>query len=83
MEDQTLHHFVSDVAPIIIGVVFITAAAWVISVIVLAFKQRAALHVQADFYNRLLDKFGSASEFVDYLLCFIVVCQWREPSKKN
>ncbi len=67
MDDQTLHHFMEDLAPIIIGIAFTFAAAWVITVVIKAFKERSILRTRADLYNRLLDKFGSANEFVEYL----------------
>lgn len=67
MDDQTLHHFMEDLAPILIGITLIIAAAWVITVIVTAFKQKSILQTRAELYNRLLDKFGSANEFAEYL----------------
>jgi len=36
MDDQILHHFMEDLAPIIIGVVVTFATAWVITVSVLS-----------------------------------------------
>jgi len=67
MDDQTLHHFMEDLSPIVIGITLIIAAAWVITVIVKAFKQKSILQTRAELYNRLLDKFGSANEFAEYL----------------
>ena len=67
MDDQTLHHFMEDLSPIVIGVVLTLATAWVIAVIVRAFKEKSILQTRAELYNRLLDKFGSANEFVEYL----------------
>ena len=67
MDDQTLHHFMEDLAPIVIGVVFTVATAWVITVIVRAFKEKSILRTRAELYNRLLDKFNSGNEFAEYL----------------
>ncbi|MBA2737997.1 MAG: hypothetical protein H0U50_14560 [Pyrinomonadaceae bacterium] len=67
MDDQTLHHFMEDLAPIVIGVVVTFAAAWVITAVVKAFKEKSILRTRAELYNRLLDKFGSADGFVEYL----------------
>lgn len=67
MDDQTLHHFMQDLAPIVIGVVLIISAAWVVTVVVRAFKEKSILQTKAELYNRLLDKFGSGSEFTSYL----------------
>ena len=67
MDDQTLHHFMEDLSPILIGITLIIAAAWVITGIVKAFNQKSILQTRAELYNRLLDKFGSANEFAEYL----------------
>ena len=67
MDDQTLHHFMEDLSPIVIGVVLTLATAWVIAVIVRAFKERSILRTRAELYSRLLDKFSSGSEFAEYL----------------
>ncbi len=67
MEDQTLHHFMEDMTVILISVSLIVATAWVIGIIVVSFKERANLRTRADLHNRLLEKFDSATEFVDYL----------------
>ena len=56
-----------DLAPIVIGVVVTFATAWVITVIIKAFKEKSILRTRAELYNRLLDKFGSGGEFVEYL----------------
>ena len=67
MDDQTLHHFMQDLAPIVIGVALIFASAWVVGNLVATYREKSSLQTRTDFYNRLLDKFGSASEFVAYL----------------
>jgi hypothetical protein len=67
MDDQMLNHFMQNLSPMVIGIVLIIASAWVIGVVVTAFKDKSNLKTRADLYNRLMDKFGSASEFVDYL----------------
>lgn len=67
MDDQTLHHFMEDISPIIIGVVLIITSGWVIGTVVRAFRDKANWRTRADLYTRLLDKFGSSTEFVDYL----------------
>ena len=48
MDDQTLHHFMEDLSPIVIGVVLIIAAAWVINVVVKAFKEKSITKTKAD-----------------------------------
>jgi hypothetical protein len=56
-----------DLGTILVSVGLIIATAWVVGIIVLAFKDKANLRTRADLYNRLLDKFSTATEFVDYL----------------
>ncbi len=56
-----------DLSPLVIGVAFTFAAAWIVTAVVKAFKEKSILRTRAELYNRLLDKFGSAAEFVDYL----------------
>lgn len=67
MDDQTLHHFMQDLIPIIVLPALIFAFAWIISLIIAAFRHRATLRAQAEFHNRILEKFSSADEFTDYL----------------
>jgi len=67
MDDQMLHHFMEDLMPIVVLVTMTIAAAWVISLIVAAFRHRAHLRAQTDFHNQMLEKFGSAAEFTAYL----------------
>lgn len=67
MDDQMLHHFMEDLMPMIVMPVMTVALAWVIGKIIGAFRQRARLRAQAELYNRILEKFGSAEEFTAYL----------------
>ncbi len=67
MDDQTLHHFMEDLMPIVVLTIMTIAAAWVISLIIGAFRHRAHLRAQTDFHNRMMEKFSSAEEFTAYL----------------
>lgn len=67
MDDQTLHHFMQDFVPMVIGLGIIILIGWIIGVVVSALKHRAHLRTQTEFHNRLLEKFGSAGEFTAYL----------------
>ena len=67
MDDQMLHHFMEDLTSLIIGVMMIIAGAWVLSLIIAAFRQRLRLRAQSDFHNRMMEKFSSAEEFTTYL----------------
>lgn len=51
----------------VIGVSFTFAAAWIITTVIKAFKEKSILRTRAELYNRLLDKFSSGSEFAAYL----------------
>jgi len=67
MDDQTMHHFMQDLLPIIAIPTMTFAGAWVLSLIVGAFRHRAHLRAQAEFHNRMMDKFSTADEFAAYL----------------
>jgi hypothetical protein len=67
MDDQTLNHFMQNLSGMLVGIATIIAVTYVIGIIVSAFKHRASLRTQSEFHNRLLEKFGSASEFTAYL----------------
>jgi hypothetical protein len=67
MDDQMLHHFMEDLLPIVVFTTMIIASAWVISLLIAAFKNRAHLKAQTDFHNKMMEKFSSAEEFTAYL----------------
>lgn len=67
MDDQTLHHFMEDLMPIVVLPVMFVAMAWVLGAIIGAFRHRMQLKSQSDFHNKLMEKFGSAQEFTTYL----------------
>jgi hypothetical protein len=56
-----------DLSSLVISVAFIYGIVWDIGVVVAALNQRADWKRRADLYARLLDKFGSSTEFIDYL----------------
>ena len=51
MDDQTLHHFMQDLLPMVVLPVMTVAFAWIISLIIAAFRQRANLRAQTEFHN--------------------------------
>jgi hypothetical protein len=67
MDDQMLHHFMEDLMPIVVLTTMVIAGAWVISLLIAAFKNRAHLKAQTDFHNKMMEKFSSAEEFTAYL----------------
>ena len=67
MNDQMLHHFMEDLMPMVVIPTMVIAFAWVISLIIAAFRHRAHLRAQTDFHNKMMEKFSSADEFTAYL----------------
>jgi hypothetical protein len=67
MDDQTLHHFMEDLLPLVVITTMVICGAWIISLMIAAFKNRAHLKAQTDFHNRMLEKFSSADEFAVYM----------------
>ncbi len=67
MDDQTLHHFMEDLTPIVVLTAMIIGGTWVLSLIIGAFKQRAHLRAQTEFHNKMMEKFSSVDEFTAYL----------------
>ena len=50
-----------------LGMTLIICVAWIVTNIVRSLKQRANTRTRADIYNRLIDKFGAAPEFIAFL----------------
>lgn len=67
MNDETIHHIISDTVPMVVIVTMTIGAAWVLSLIIQSFRQRALLRAQTEFHNKMLEKFGTAEEFTAYL----------------
>lgn len=57
----------NTIASVVIGSTIIICAAWIIASIVNILKQRANTRTRAEVYNRLIDKFGTAPELIDFL----------------
>ena len=67
MNDLIVKEIVSGVTALVFGVVIITCLAWVAVTVVRELKERANTRTRADIYNRLIDKFGTAPEFIAFL----------------
>lgn len=72
-----------------LGITVIISLAWITVSIIRTLKQRANTRTRADIYNRLIDKFGAAPEFIEFLksdagLSFIEenVVQTQSPVKR-
>ncbi len=62
-----IHEIFSNLTPLLLGVTMIISIAWVVVNIVQALKQRANLQTKTEIYNRMIDKFGTAPEFISFL----------------
>lgn len=67
MDAITIHELMQGLLPMTIVTSMVFGGAWVLTSIIAAFRHRAQLRNQADFHNKMLEKFGSAGEFAAYL----------------
>jgi len=57
----------NTVSAVVIGSTIIICSAWVITSIVTSIKQRANTRTRTEIYNKLIDKFGAATELIEFL----------------
>lgn len=57
----------NTISAVVIGSTIIICAAWIITSIVTTLKQRANTRTRAEVFNKLIDKFGTAPEFIEFL----------------
>jgi hypothetical protein len=67
MDDLTVNSLLNTVSAVVIGATIIICAAWIITSIVTSMKQRANTRTRTEVYNRLIDKFSSAPELIEFL----------------
>jgi hypothetical protein len=67
MNDLTVNSVMNTVSAVVIAATIIVSFAWIITSIVTSIRQRANTRTRAEVYNRLIDKFGTAPELVDFL----------------
>lgn len=67
MDDLTVNSLLNTVSAVVIGATIIICAAWIITSIVTSMKQRANTRTRTDVYNRLIDKFSSTPELIEFL----------------
>ena len=67
MDPLTVNSVLNTVSAVVIGATIIICSAWIINSIVTSIRQRANTRTRADVYNRLVDKFGTAPEFIQFL----------------
>jgi hypothetical protein len=66
MNDLTVNSLTNTVSAVVIGSTIIISSAWVITSIVASMRQRANTRVRAEIYHKLIDKFGSAAELIEF-----------------
>ena len=67
MNDLVVNTIINGVTALVFGVVIIICITWITVAVVTALKQRANTRTRAEIYNRLIDKFGTAPEFITFL----------------
>lgn len=67
MNDLIVNSVTNTVSAVVIGSAIIISSAWVITSIVSSMRQRANTRMRAEIYHKLIDKFGSAAELVEFL----------------
>lgn len=67
MNDIIVSEILNTVTALVFGVVIIISVVWIAVAVIIALKQRANTRTRAEIYNRLIDKFGTAPEFISFL----------------
>ncbi len=67
MDDLIVNSILNTVSAVVIGATLIICAAWIITSIITSLKQRANTRTRVEVYNKLIDKFGTAPEFIGFL----------------
>ena len=67
MNELIVNGIVNGITALFFGVTIIICVSWIAINIVKALKQRANTRTRAEIYSRLIDKFGTAPEFIAFL----------------
>lgn len=67
MNDIIVSEIINGVTAVFFGVVIIICTAWIVVTVITSLKARANTRTRAEIYNRLIDKFGAAPEFIAFL----------------
>jgi hypothetical protein len=67
MDDLIVNNILNGITALAFGVAIIISVAWIVVNVVTALKQRANTRTRAEIYHRLIDKFGTAPEFIAFL----------------
>jgi len=66
MNDLAVNNITNTVSALVIGSAIVISSAWVITSIVASMRQRANTRIRAEIYHKLIDKFGSATELIEF-----------------
>ncbi len=67
MNDLIVNEIVSGITSLFFGVTIIICVTWIVINVLSSLKQRANTKTRAEIYSRLIDKFGTAPEFIAFL----------------
>ena len=67
MNDIIISEILNTITTALFGIVIIICVAWIVITAITALKGRANTRTRAEIYNRLIDKFGTAPEFIQFL----------------
>jgi hypothetical protein len=67
MNELAINSLMNTVSAVVIGATIIISIAWIITSIVTSMRQRANTRMRTEVYNRLIDKFSSAPELIEFL----------------
>ena len=67
MDNLTANALLNTVSAVVLGSTIIICCAWIVTVIVTSLKQRANTRTRTEIYNKLIDKFSSAPEFIAFM----------------
>ena len=67
MDNLTANALLNTVSAVALGSTIIICCAWIVTVIVTSLKQRANMRTRTEIYNKLIDKFSSAPEFIAFM----------------
>jgi hypothetical protein len=67
MNDTIVDEIINGVTALFFGVTIIICVTWIVINVLRSLKQRANTKTRAEIYSRLIDKFGTAPEFIAFL----------------
>lgn len=62
-----VHEIFSNGAPVVFFLAILICLTWTINTLIKSLRQRANVRTRADLYRQMIDRFGSAPEFIAFL----------------